>query len=256
MIAQVIINTNAKELNKTFDYIIPEHLKNSINVGSRVIVPFGNQKQKYGYVIGIEEVSEFANKEILGVEDNVLGSFKVELASLMANRYFCNISDCIKLMLPPGTATETVKNKVKMKKLNFVYLSVDKEKIQEDIENKKLKSSKQIRVLEFLMDWEENNDNGIYTGDLEKLTDTAIATIKVLEKNGYIFLKEQEVERNPLQYKEVERDTKKKLTEEQQHAYNNIEKDLKNGVYSENLIYGVTGSRKDGNIFATNRKGY
>ena len=43
----------------------------------------------------------------------------------MARRYFCNISDCIKLMLPPGTSTKVLENRIKDKTLNFVYLKKD-----------------------------------------------------------------------------------------------------------------------------------
>ena len=59
MIAEVIINTNAKELNKTYDYIIPDSIKNIVKIGSRVFVPFGRTKQEEGFVIGFKKTSEF-----------------------------------------------------------------------------------------------------------------------------------------------------------------------------------------------------
>ena len=40
MIAEVILNSTAKNLNKTFDYIVPTLLENKIEVGVRVFVPF------------------------------------------------------------------------------------------------------------------------------------------------------------------------------------------------------------------------
>ena len=56
MIAEVIINSNVKKLNKVFDYIIPEELTNSIRVGSKVLVSFGNAKQyKEAFVLKIKE---------------------------------------------------------------------------------------------------------------------------------------------------------------------------------------------------------
>ena len=45
MIAEVIINTNAKKLNRTFDYKVPEELKDEIMIGSKVLVSFGNKKE-------------------------------------------------------------------------------------------------------------------------------------------------------------------------------------------------------------------
>ena len=58
MVAEVIINTIAKELNRTYDYIIPDSILNQIKIGSRVFVPFGRAKQKEGFVVGIKKESE------------------------------------------------------------------------------------------------------------------------------------------------------------------------------------------------------
>ena len=38
MVAEVIINRNAKKLNRTFDYNIPKDLEDLIVVGSKIIV--------------------------------------------------------------------------------------------------------------------------------------------------------------------------------------------------------------------------
>lgn len=40
MIAEVIINSNVKNLNKTFDYYVPAELAGTICIGSRVFVEF------------------------------------------------------------------------------------------------------------------------------------------------------------------------------------------------------------------------
>ena len=122
MVAEVIINTTAKELNKTFDYIIPDNLLKEAVIGSRVFVPFGNKKVEEAYIIGFKENSEYANKEVIKVQDNILTEENIELAKLMARRYFCNISDCIKLMLPPGNSNKKIENRVKEKTGNFAYL--------------------------------------------------------------------------------------------------------------------------------------
>ncbi len=67
----------------------------------------------------------------------------------MANRYFCNISDCIKLMLTPGTRGK--KKKAQEKIIRVVYLKKKKDEILFEIDNKKkIKSEKQIRALKFI----------------------------------------------------------------------------------------------------------
>lgn len=138
----------------------------------------------------------------------------MELAKIMAHRYFCNVSDCVKLMLPPGTTTKNFENRISDKLQNFVYLKKDEEEIEKDIENKKIKSDKQIRALQFL----KENDGTIAT-DLQAFADVSNAVIKTLEKNEYIEIISKEVERNPFIHKVVEKSTDLKLTQEQQEAY-------------------------------------
>ena len=123
MIAEVIIDSRAKKLNRKFDYKIPENLLDIIDVGSRVLVPFSNFKTlEQGYVIKIKEKTEFEVKEIAGLEEN-LSQEKIELARWMARKYFCNVSECIKLMLTPGTRSKDSAKRMQDKKINFVYLT-------------------------------------------------------------------------------------------------------------------------------------
>jgi len=241
MIAQVIINSNVKNLNKIFDYNVPSEMQGIICVGDRILVPFGNKKSlEEGFVIGFKEASEYKVKDIAGVQDGIkLTKENIELAKLMARRYFCNISDCIKLMLPPGTSTKIFENRVKDKTLNFVYLKKDIIDIEEDIENGIIKSDKQKRVLNFLI-----QNDGIQTVDLEILTDTTNVVLKALEKKEYIEIIEQKVDRNPFENKNIKPTNNLKLTEEQQVAFESINEAIKNNEYKEVLLYGVTGSGK------------
>ena len=241
MVAEVIINSNVKNLNRIFDYTIPVELENKVTIGSRVFVPFGNMKKlEEGFVIGIKEKSEYKLKSIDNVEESSsLNKDKIELAKIMAHRYFCNVSNCIKLMLPPGTTTKNFDNRITDKLQNFVYLKKDEEEIEKDIENKKIKSDKQIRALKFLM---ENDE--IITTDLQIFADVSNAVIKTLEKNGYIEIISKEVERNPFIHKAVEKTKNLKLTNQQKEAFERIATCMEFYEYEEFLLFGVTGSGK------------
>ena len=62
MIAEVIIQSNVKNLNKTFDYKLPEEYeKNALElIGARVLVPFGRMKTlEEGYIVNIKEETEY-----------------------------------------------------------------------------------------------------------------------------------------------------------------------------------------------------
>ena len=94
MIAEIIIDSKAKKLNRKFDYEIPENLKDLVDIGSRVLVPFGNLKTlEQGYIIKIKESTEYEVKQIAGLEEN-LEEEKIELARYMARKYFSNVSEC------------------------------------------------------------------------------------------------------------------------------------------------------------------
>ena len=237
MVAEVIINRSAKKLNRTFDYNIPSEMQEFVIIGSKVLVPFGNSKKlEEAYVIGIKESSNYEIKDIAKIEDN-LTDFQIKLAKWMAKHYFCNVSDCIKLMLTPGTGRK--ENKVQDKTINVVYLKKEIEEIEFEIETKKIKSEKQIRILKFVKD-----NEGCTIPELETFTDTSRAIINTLIKNEYLELVEKTVERNPLENKKIELTKNLKLTEEQQKAYDEVEKTINDSKFNEFLLYGVTGSGK------------
>ena len=247
LIAEVIINSNVKNLNKTFDYLVPMEMEDKISIGSRVLVQFGNKKAlEEGFVVGFKDKSEFEAKlkEISKVEDKLyLSKENIELAKWMANRYFCNVSDCIKLMLPPGKTTKQQDKRINDKTQNFVYLAKEIDEINEDIESKKIKSDKQIRALKFLINNISTN-TGISSVDLQLFADVSLAILKTLEKNGYIEIVEKEVERNPFLHKVVQKTTNLELTEEQQDAFEKVNASLQIGEYDEFLLFGITGSGK------------
>lgn len=249
MIAEVIMDNNSKELNRTFDYNVPEEMKEQIKIGSRILVPFGNMKRlEEGFVVNFKETTKYKTKDIAKIgKESTLNENKVQLAKWIAKRYFCNLSESIKLMLPPGTKTKNIENRIKEKTGNFVILKKDKEEIEFEIETGKIKSEKQIRLLRFLI----SNDD-IYISDLEEFTEVSKAIMKTLEKNGYIEIYEKQIERNPFINKEVEPSNKLKLTREQRKAYEKIEEAIDDKMNSEFLIFGVTGSRKNRNISAIN----
>lgn len=249
MFAEVVINSNARALNRIFDYHVPVELELEVKIGSRVLVPFGKgSKLEDGFVIGFKEKSEFANKDICQIDQSQsLTEENIILAKLMARKYFCNLSDCLKLMLPPGTGGKKLESRAKEKVGNFVFLKKDQDEIHFLIETGKLKSEKHIRVAKFLL---ENND-GIYSPDLEMLADVSKSILKTMEKNGILEIIEQPIERNPFIGKKVEKDEPRILTTEQKQCFASIAKDIENEQYSKNLIFGITGSRQNRNLFAT-----
>ena len=239
MVAEVLIETSVKNLNKTFDYQIPIELVNKIKIGTRVNVPFGNQKNlEDGIVIGIKEKSEYKVKNIASIQKEQIKDEYIKLAKWMGNRYFCNTADCLRLMLPPGRTTKNVNNRVKERTITIYNLNnfKDEKNIENILNDKKIiRTEKQKNVIEFLM-----NNNDVTMEDITLFTDAKKSTIDTLVKKEIIIKKEINEFRNPFLHKVKEKTKDLKLTDEQQIAINSIDVNSNN----EYLIYGVTGSGK------------
>ena len=95
MIAQIIINSNVKNLNKIFDYNVPTDLEGTICVGDRVLVPFGNKKTfEEGFVIGLKEKTEYKVKDIVKIQNEI----KLTKENIDTEHICCAFSDkkCLK----------------------------------------------------------------------------------------------------------------------------------------------------------------
>ena len=249
MIAEVIINRTAKKLNRTFDYRIPKELEDLIIIGSKVLVPFGKgEKLENAFVVGIKDKSDYEVKDIAKLEEN-LTTEQIELARWMAKRYFCNVSDCIKLMLTPGTRGK--ENKVQDKKINVVYLKKNIEEIEFEIETGKIKSEKHKRIINFV-----KQNEGVTIPEIEMYTDCSRSIVNTLMKNGYLEILEKKIERDPLEGKNIEKTNNLELTDEQQIAFEKVKMQMEKEEYKSFLLYGVTGSRKNRSIFTADTKCY
>ena len=136
MIAEVIVNSPVNDLNRIFDYHVPEMM--DVSIGMRVLVPFGMRKgTEVGYVVGTKDNSDFKCKDIIKTVDSVFDENKLNLAKWMAHRYFCNLSDTLKLLVPPGTANKV--DNIRSKHEKWVSLTAE-------VELDKVKSEKQAYV--------------------------------------------------------------------------------------------------------------
>ncbi|MCM3133674.1 primosomal protein N' [Paenibacillus polysaccharolyticus] len=103
-IAKVIVDVPVKQTDRPFDYLIPDSMKEWIEVGSRVGVPFGHRTVQ-GFVVDLvprtgEE--SFRLKPIQELLDIVppLSKDLVELAEWMSERYASNRILSLQVMVP------------------------------------------------------------------------------------------------------------------------------------------------------------
>ena len=273
MYIEVILNNKVKILNRTFDYIVPENMKDGLNIGSRVLVPFG-RSTKDAYVIGFKDKSDFECKEILEVlTTEEISEEKLALAKIMSKRYFCNLSECIKLMLNPKTNTKNIDNIMRNRMKNIVVLA---ENYKEILESIKLNEG-QKEIVSYLESLNENSGESITknnirnnTIELKDLNEKfSVSRVSLLIRKG-ILKKEfeevkfeeynfwdEELEEEEKRAKESEEKSGKKkeivLNKEQQEVYDKFKSIVAEELFSEELLYGVTGSRKNRNIFKNNK---
>ena len=71
MFVEVLVEIKAKAIDKTFTYKVGDKFKNEIEIGKRVLVPFGKQKLE-GFILDIKENInvEYEIKNIISVIDS------------------------------------------------------------------------------------------------------------------------------------------------------------------------------------------
>ena len=69
MIAKVIVDVQSKSVDYNFDYLVPERLESVIQVGMRVIVPFGPRTIQ-GYVMALTDQPD-ENLDVSKLKDSI-----------------------------------------------------------------------------------------------------------------------------------------------------------------------------------------
>lgn len=101
-IAKIVVDIPASQINRVFDYLIPDHLVGTIEVGMRVIVPFG-PRTIMGYVLELTDHSDIEKlKPIKSLMDisPILTKELVQLGKWLANYTMSFYISAFQAMLP------------------------------------------------------------------------------------------------------------------------------------------------------------
>ena len=218
MFAKIIIDQDAKALDKVFEYKIPQDM--SVEVGERVIVPFGNRYLQ-GFIVGFEEACQYDESKLKFIERKienfaVIKKEMLELMFHMADKLHLKLASILRLFLPSEMRTDKVKELL----VRFVKLS----------ENFVLPSARAKKQLEIIYYLQENGKQK-FSEVSEKF---GYAPLAALVKSGTVQVEEEQQNRTPAVDK-VE-NQKRTLTPLQQRAVDTI---TENKTY---LLHGVTGS--------------
>lgn len=228
MIAEVIVDVLNSNVDRVFDYQVPEGL--AVGIGQRVLVTFANRKVE-GFVTGIKEVSDYAGKlkEVVSVLDDVsaLTNETLALARFMAKECHIMLAESLRLFIPSEMRGGRVSEKTESIAALGTVLSLDEMKA-----SVRKSAKKQLEILDYL------HENGE-----QKLTklheDYSYSAVKALLEKGFLTVREQSINRMPYQNLE-DRGKTVTLNYEQQMVFRELNKHSGETF----LLHGVTGSGK------------
>jgi len=210
---------------KTFSYLIPDEMKDKIQIGQAILVPFGRQGLINAFCVGFSDYlpEEIKAKKINKILDET-PLFSIEYLKLLewvANYYCCDLVTVLNAAIPMKLIEKASKTEQLIEFVKFDGAT-----------------KRQLEVLKLL---EKSGKMPLIL--FEKYAKTTRATIKKLESIGCVKLIQEELYRNPLDILQItEREPLFELSGEQKEVYEGI----KNKINSKNtiLLHGVTASGK------------
>lgn len=237
--ANIIIDISHEKLDKTFQYRVPEQLKEKLSPGMQVEIPFGNGSRKTtGYVVELTDAPEYDVEKIKEIAGLVEGSISIEskliaLAGWMRKNYGGTMNHALKTVLP-------IKQKTKEKKQRFVTLNLDEAQAREQLALFQKKNHKaRARLLMALMEQSPLPYEAV-TG---KLNITA-SVVRAMKELGVLCVEEKRKYRSPFGEGFKQEKKRQILNQGQQEAVDQIWQEISKGNPRTWLIHGVTGSGK------------
>lgn len=108
LVASVIVDVSARAVDRAFDYLVPQELL-GVEVGCAVSVDFGN-RPVVGYVVALRDEQDGAldiskYKYLAGILSTpYFDAVSAQLAMWIADEYAAPLSECVRLLTPPGGA--------------------------------------------------------------------------------------------------------------------------------------------------------
>ncbi len=212
---------------KTFSYLIPEEMKDKIQIGQAILVPFGRQGLINAFCVGFSDYlpGDFKVKKISKILDET-PLFSIDYLKLLewvANYYCCDLVTVLNAAIPLKLIEKASKTE-----FSIEFVSFDNA------------TKRQLEILELL---KEMGKTPLII--FEKMAKTTRATIKKLADAGCVKLTQEELYRNPLDILRIsEKEALFELSGEQKTVYEGISKKIKENNAPQILLHGVTASGK------------
>ena len=226
MIAKVIVDISASQVDRVFDYASID----GAQLGSRVTVPFGKQNIE-GYIIGFSETTEVPAdklKSITALLDDrpIISDEFLKLCDLMTARFHLRKIDVFRLFLPAKMRG----GRIKALEKTIVYLNPEY-KDKDPAQFIKRSAHSQAEVFEYMREVDSAEQSYLNSN-------FSAAAVRNLISRGIFYTRVENVLRTP--YKNVvQKENSVTLTDDQRAAAELIMTSDK-----PTLLFGVTGSGK------------
>lgn len=260
--ANIIIDISHESVDRTFQYVIPERLLDSIEVGQQVYIPFGQgNRQRKGYVVELTDQAQIDVNKLKEVAGIVRGSVNAQsqlicLAWWMKERYGSTMNQALKTVLP-------VKQKVKEAPRRQLRCLLDEGKLDAAVkEARRKKHSARLRLLEAFRQTPvipydiAMNRLSLTAAALKPLEDKGVLAVEVVERYRNPLLEMQRLAasdrgmgtdggvREPGLKAEAALGALPRLNQAQQEIADSIIRDYDADIRRTYLIHGITGSGK------------
>ena len=235
--ADIIVDITHENLDRTFQYSIPDELADTVAVGDRVLIPFGKGNREIsGFVLEITNKPKFdieRTKSIIGIisDDTLVEQKLILLAYWMKSRYGSTMNRALATVLP-------VKKNIKAAQSRTVMLKLPAEEAAQKLEYyNSRRNVARARLLSELIR-EGSIDYRLVTGKLNIST----ATVKALCEQGIIDVVAKRRYRNTAGEHEVLPPIV--LNDAQRRIADDFVDEYQSGKRGTYLLYGITGSGK------------
>ncbi len=236
--ADIIIDISHEDLDKTYQYAIPQELRQLAVIGALVEVPFGKGNRKInGYIVGLSKECKLEEERIKPIsavvrDAPVIESHLIYLADWIRENFGSTMNDALKTVIP-------VKKAVKIKEDKKICLALDLEQANLlFIEYQRKNNKARVRLLEALMK-EQTLD---YDTVVNKLN-ISQSTINGLEQQGVTKTIVKQIYRNPIQMQATPYQAVR-LNDQQMEITQSVIRDYTRKEHGVYLIHGITGSGK------------
>ncbi len=236
MYANVIVDISHENVDKTFQYLVPQELEQTLTEGMCVVVPFGRRKL-HGYVMELSSQPEYDVSKIkpllsISEESVALASRLIALAAWIRKNYGGTMNQALKTVLP-------VKRRANQKERKQVALAISGQEAQVMYDECVRKHhTAQAKLLAELLECPAQPYQY-----LAKEKGIAASVIRTMQEKGVLEITREQYYRNPVQQMAPKKGMVQ-LNQMQMQIVQGITGEFDAGRHHTYVVHGVTGSGK------------